>query len=79
MATYAIDIDIDATRAREELAGCTHFYWSSARQYRALQPWLPANASHACGGGKTLQGLREAGLSEIQPFVSRREWLQWAA
>jgi len=79
VATYAIDIELDEQLARQELADCTHFYWASARQYTALQAWLPANAHHSCGGGKTLQGLRAAGLTHLQPFVSRREWRQWAA
>ncbi|MBT8421556.1 MAG: hypothetical protein KJP03_00385, partial [Gammaproteobacteria bacterium] len=79
VATYAIDVELDEQQTRRELAACTHFYWSSARQYRLLRPWLPAGAHHACGSGKTLRGLRASGLSDVQPFVSRREWQQWAA
>lgn len=79
VATYSIDIALDEHAARQELAGCTHFYWSSARQYEALRKWLPADAQHACGAGKTLHALRAAGLEQVRPFPSRREWQQWAA
>ncbi|MEE4186748.1 MAG: hypothetical protein V2J12_13365, partial [Gammaproteobacteria bacterium] len=56
----------------EELSSATHFYWDSARQYRALRGLLPRAAQHACGAGKTLQALRAAGLQDVVPFVSRR-------
>ncbi len=77
IATYRIDIALNHVVAREELARCTHYYWSSARQYRALRDWLPANAQHACGTGKTLRALRAAGLDEVRAFASRREWQAW--
>ena len=64
-------------RPPTSLADCTHFYWSSARQFELLRADLPAEAVHACGAGKTLQQLRAAGLTDVHAFTSRQEWLQW--
>jgi hypothetical protein len=61
----------------QQLASCKYFFWSSARQYETLREWIPANAKHACGTGKTLQALRTAGLKDLQVFASRREWQAW--
>jgi len=77
IATYAIDMELDPQTAAGELANCTHFFWSSARQYRTLQRWLPAQAHHACGAGKTYQALQAAGAENLRAFVSRQEWQQW--
>ena len=54
----------------------THFYWSSAEQFHALRPAVPAGAHHACGAGKTLRALRAAG-TDAQPFPNGREWQRW--
>lgn len=61
---------------RESAAMATHFYWSSAEQFQALRPALPAGARHACGAGKTLRALRAAG-ADAQPFPNGREWQRW--
>jgi len=60
-----------------QLKNYTHFYWSSARQYEYFKAWLPTDAHHACGAGKTPTALRVAGLDNVQTFASRREWQQW--
>jgi hydroxymethylbilane synthase len=77
IASYAIDVDLDPLETADELSNCTHFFWSSARQYRMLQEWLPPQAHHACGTGKTYQALLAAGADNLRPFTSRREWQQW--
>jgi hydroxymethylbilane synthase len=77
VATYAIDSSAATDKVASELAGCTHFYWSSARQYLQLRKHVPDNAHHACGPGKTLHALRTAGLTNAQPFASRQDWKQW--
>lgn len=78
IASYTRELDTGALAALQpQLAQATHFYWSSARQYQALHTYLPTGAQHACGRGKTLSALRDLGLSEVQPFASRREWQQW--
>jgi hydroxymethylbilane synthase len=61
---------------RESAARATHFYWSSAAQFHALQDSLPPGARHACGAGKTLRALRAAG-ADAQPFPNGREWHGW--
>jgi hypothetical protein len=78
IATYRSRIpEEDRKDLADQMTGCTHFYWSSARQYESLKDAVPPNAQHACGPGKTLEALRAAGLTNVQPFVSRREWQQW--
>jgi hypothetical protein len=80
LATYESVIDNAVSESlNEQLVNSTHFYWSSARQYESLKPLLPNPAHHACGPGKTLTALREAGLNNVQAFASRREWQQWLA
>ncbi|MDP7093624.1 MAG: hydroxymethylbilane synthase [Gammaproteobacteria bacterium] len=80
LATYESVIDsIVSDELDEQLVNCTHFYWSSVRQYQSLKPCLPETAHHACGPGKTLTALREAGLDNVQAFASRKEWQQWLA
>jgi hypothetical protein len=61
----------------QQLAACKYFFWSSARQYENLKDWIPADANHACGTGKTLRALRATGLKDVQAFASRREWQAW--
>jgi hydroxymethylbilane synthase len=61
---------------RAAASGATHFYWSSIEQYRALAGWVPANAHHACGAGKTLASLAAAGV-RADPFPGHREWRAW--
>jgi hypothetical protein len=61
---------------RTAAGATTHCYWSSSEQYRALAPWLPAGAQHACGAGKTLASLRAAGAT-AQAFPGHREWTAW--
>jgi hydroxymethylbilane synthase len=63
-------------RLRGPAALATHFYWSSAEQFHALRDFLPAQAHHACGAGKTLRALRAAGV-DAQPFPNGREWRRW--
>lgn len=70
--------DLEANRElRRHVGESTHFFWGSVQQYEALRSWLPANAHHACGVGKTLLALRHAGLDRVQAFPSRKEWQQW--
>jgi hydroxymethylbilane synthase len=76
LSSYALTATT-ATYANEQMNEYTHFYWSSARQYEHLKRWLPADAHHACGAGKTPAALRSAGLDDVQAFASRREWQQW--
>jgi hypothetical protein len=76
--TYSIDINLDPVLVESDVAGCTHFYWASARQYRALKNFLPPRAHHACGAGKTFSALA-AEEPDLRAFPSRREWQQWLA
>jgi hydroxymethylbilane synthase len=77
VASYRSVVPETATlQLAQEMSDCTHFYWSSARQFQRLQKHIPAGAEHACGAGKTLQALRSAGM-DPQPFISRGEWQQW--
>jgi hypothetical protein len=63
----------------QQLTAYQHFYWSSARQFESLRPWVPTDAQHACGAGKTLHSLRAAGIENVRAFASREEWRQWLA
>lgn len=79
IATYDILPPADAGVLRglhDSAAHATHFYWSSAEQFRALRTALPPGAHHACGAGKTLRALRAAG-ADPQPFPNGREWQRW--
>jgi hydroxymethylbilane synthase len=75
--TYESRIDLADNTDMAHMQHYRHFYWSSARQYETLRSLLPANAQHACGVGKTLRALRQAGLADVRPFISREEWQQW--
>lgn len=80
--TYAIDSPSDPVALaaiRAGLAQSTHFYWGSAAQFQALRDWLPTDAHHACGPGKTFQALRAQGVGNLHPFPSRQEWRSWLA
>ncbi|MEQ1802947.1 MAG: hydroxymethylbilane synthase [Gammaproteobacteria bacterium] len=77
--TYDIEPPADRDLLRglhTSAARATHFYWSSAEQFHALRPSLPAGASHACGAGKTLRALRAAGADAL-PFPNGHEWQRW--
>ncbi len=76
LASYRISVKA-RPELRQRVGDSTHFYWGSVQQFEALQSWLPVNAHHACGTGKTLQALRRAGLDQVQPFPSRKDWQQW--
>jgi hydroxymethylbilane synthase len=67
--------DVNTARARVQRA--TDFFWGSIDQYRAVEAWLPGNARHACGAGKTAPALRAAGIDAPLVFPSRREWREW--
>jgi hypothetical protein len=79
-ATYALDpvanLD-DAIDLHREITEATHFYWGSFEQYRRVKQWVPVDAHHACGAGKTSHALRETGLTSVESFPSRREWRAW--
>lgn len=62
---------------RRQLAAHRHFYWSSPQQFEKLREWLPVDAQHACGAGKTLHALRAAGIDNPLVFRSRKEWQRW--
>lgn len=63
--------------ARQEVSISTDFFWGSIEQYRAVEAWLPDNARHACGAGKTADALRDAGVDAPLVFPSRGEWQAW--
>ncbi len=80
IATYEL-IDRTANPDRSQLYAAvetaTHFFWGSVEQYRTVESWLPRNAQHACGAGKTAIALRAHGITSLQVFPSRREWQAW--
>lgn len=61
---------------QEEIRSSTHFWWSSGTQFDALQEYLPRDAHHACGPGKTLEHLRSHRLSP-SVFPSAENWKEW--
>ena len=63
--------------ARGEIENSTDFFWGSIEQYRAVERWLPRDARHACGAGKTATALHEAGVESPLVFPSREEWRAW--
>jgi hydroxymethylbilane synthase len=79
-ATYSVDpvtnID-DLPDLRRKITDATHFFWGSIDQYLSVKKWIPADAQHACGAGKTAQALQETGLVSLQLFPSRKEWQAW--
>ncbi len=79
-ATYRLEYDTNkAVAIDRELSTHSHFYWSSPAQYRVAARWLPHNAQHACGPGKTAAALRDHGVHDLTVFPSRKVWQQWLA
>jgi hydroxymethylbilane synthase len=78
VATYRLENEV-SPQARDEVRAATHFYWTSASQYIAVREWLPDNAHHACGPGKTPRALSSAGLEDMTIFPSVKEWRAWLA
>lgn len=68
---------VDFAELRETVGRATDFFWGSMDQYRSVEAYLPAQARHACGAGKTARALREAGVASPLVFPSRREWRAW--
>jgi hydroxymethylbilane synthase len=62
---------------RDGVRTATHFFWGNVGQYRAVKQWLPSDAHHACGAGKTGDALRKAGVESPELFPSRKEWRSW--
>jgi hypothetical protein len=82
IASYRLGNDEDIAMARgldEEISRATHFYWGSVHQYRAASAWLPPNAQHSCGPGKTADSLRRLGVQPLASFPSREAWREWLA
>lgn len=80
LATYELEPSIDAGRVenyRNEVRSATHFFWGSIGQYQSVRQWLPADAHHACGAGKTARALKRSGLESLQLFPSRKDWREW--
>ncbi len=80
IATYAplpATNAVNAASVEATVRKATHFFWGSAGQYRAVQSWVPTDAHHACGTGKTADALKELGIDAPQAFPSRREWQAW--
>jgi len=79
IATYRIeDAEEPDAEMRENIHMSSHFFWGSAHEFEALSRWVPGHAHHACGPGKTLKALQDAGIYDVEPFPSRAEWLNWA-
>ena len=77
-ATYRSTVEpVQLETYGQTLGSYKHFYWSSSLQFERLRPWLPADAQHACGAGKTLASLQAAGVDNVQAFISRKEWRRW--
>jgi hydroxymethylbilane synthase len=80
LATYETEPSIDehhVVNFHNEVRSATHFFWGNAGQYQAVKQWLPADANHACGAGKTARALKKSGVDSPQPFPSRKEWRTW--
>jgi len=78
IATYIISADIQSDSFNpEDIATATHFFWRTASHFESLQHLVSSDAHHACGPGKTLHILKAAGLKNISPFPSHKEWQQW--
>ena len=48
--------------ANAAVENATHFFWGSIEQYRTVESWLPRDAQHACGAGKTAVAGKAADL-----------------
>ena len=77
IATYAPAPAPNSADLEKTVRQATHFFWGSAGQYRSMKAWVPTDAHHACGAGKTADALRALGLDEPQAFPSRKEWQAW--
>jgi hydroxymethylbilane synthase len=78
IATYKVSTDIQSDSFNpEEIVTATHFFWRTAAHFESLRHLVSSDAHHACGPGKTLHTLKAAGLKNISPFPSHKEWQQW--
>jgi hydroxymethylbilane synthase len=76
--TYRIETnEIVTPELKNSIRSCSHFFWSSFNEYKALEMFVPDHAHHACGPGKTLNQLNDYGLWTVDVFPSRKEWCNW--
>lgn len=70
-ATYRLIPDIQP-EALAALQAADTVVWSSPSQYELLKPYVKADVQHACGPGKTVEYLRQAGIHNliILPFAA---------
>ncbi len=62
--------------AKSALKEATHVFWSSGTQFDELKEYIQPMSRQACGPGKTVAHLREAGV-EPEVFPSVEEWRKW--
>jgi hypothetical protein len=77
MSGHSANDPSDNVIAPQGIDSCTHVYWQSPQQFRKFGKLVPTGAHHACGPGKTLKALRDAGIDNPAPFPSYQEWQQW--
>jgi len=78
VARYQVRHDHSVLQAAAGAIGrASHFYWGSPQQFRAARQWLPADAWHACGPGRTAAALRQDSIDRLMVFPSRQEWNRW--
>ncbi len=76
--TYRIETSEKApVELEDDIRVCSHFFWGSFNEYKALEKLIPDHAHHACGPGKTLEQLHEYGVWTVDVFPSRKEWRNW--
>ena len=76
MSTYSVPETQWTDEAKAALRSATHIFWSSGSQFDALKFFVPANAKHACGPGKTASHLKASGV-QVEVFPTVQEWRKW--
>jgi hypothetical protein len=71
--TYTVEFD------KTKPAPATHYYWGSRTQVEAFLDFVPADAHHACGPGKTADYLKNrlGADAKVDCFPSVEEWRKW--
>jgi hydroxymethylbilane synthase len=77
IATYRHANDRPSAQSNGPARDATHVYWHSSAQFDRWGRDLSSSVHHACGGGKTYEHLRQAGVQNLRRFPQAALWRQW--
>jgi hydroxymethylbilane synthase len=77
LATYKLSAKHLSQEMQASLKKIHYVYWTSVWQYDALHSYFPNVKLHACGVGKTYEGLVSRGVKHIIRFPTQALWQNW--